>query len=64
MENQPGAGAATFRKLANAGVNADLLMPVRVSDDLFFAVICCGGRSGRRCPAAAPRRGPPSWFPH
>jgi len=40
MENQPGAGAATFRKLAGAGVNADLLVPVRVSDDLFFAVIC------------------------
>src|SRR6185437_4914548 len=33
-------GAATFRKLADAGVNADLLVPVRVSDDLFFAVIC------------------------
>ena len=40
MENQPGTGAATFRKLANAGVNADLLLPVRVSDELFFAVIC------------------------
>ena len=40
MENQPGAGAATFRKLADAGVCADLLVPVRVSDDLFFAVIC------------------------
>jgi hypothetical protein len=40
MEHQPGAGAATFRKLADAGVNADLLVPVRVSDDLFFAVIC------------------------
>ena len=40
MENQPGAGAATFRKLADADVNADLLVPVRVSDDLFFAVIC------------------------
>ena len=40
MEDQPGAGAATFRKLADAGVNADLLVPVRVSDDLFFAVIC------------------------
>jgi hypothetical protein len=40
MENQPGAGAATFRKLAGAGVNADLVVPVRVSDDLFFAVIC------------------------
>jgi hypothetical protein len=39
MENQPGAGAATFRKLANAGVNADMLLPVRVSDDLFFAVV-------------------------
>jgi hypothetical protein len=40
MENQPGAGAATFRKLADAGVNTDLLLPVRVSNDLFFAVIC------------------------
>ncbi len=40
MENQPGTGAATFRKLANVGVNADLLLPVRVSDELFFAVIC------------------------
>jgi hypothetical protein len=40
MENQPGAGAATSRKLAGAGVNAELLVPVRVSDDLFFAVIC------------------------
>jgi hypothetical protein len=40
MENQPGAGAATFRKLADAGVNADLLVPIHVSDDLFFAVIC------------------------
>jgi len=39
-ENQPGAGAATFRKLADSGVNADLLVPVRVSEDLFFAVIC------------------------
>jgi hypothetical protein len=32
--------ATTFRKLADAGVNTDLLLPVRVSDDLFFAVIC------------------------
>jgi hypothetical protein len=40
MENVPGAGAATFRKLANANINLDLLLPVRVSEDLFFAVIC------------------------
>ena len=40
MENQPGTGAATFRKLADVGVNAGLLLPIRVSDDLFFAVIC------------------------
>jgi hypothetical protein len=40
MENQPGVGAATFRKLADAGVNTDLILPVRVSDALFFAVIC------------------------
>jgi hypothetical protein len=40
MENRPGIGAATFRKLADAGVNVDLLLPVRISDDLFYAVIC------------------------
>jgi hypothetical protein len=40
MQNRPGAGAATFRRLANASVNMDLLLPVRISDELFFAVIC------------------------
>jgi hypothetical protein len=40
MDNVPGAGAATFRKLANAGVNVDLVLPVRVSNEQFFAVIC------------------------
>lgn len=40
MENLPGAGAATFRKLADAGVNVELLVPVRISDEEFFAVIC------------------------
>jgi hypothetical protein len=40
MDNVPGAGAATFRKLATAGVNIDLLLPVRVSNEQFFAVIC------------------------
>ncbi len=38
--NLPGAGAAAFRKLADAGVNVDLLLPVRISDDEFYAVIC------------------------
>jgi len=40
MQNLPGSGAATFRKLADAGVNVDLLLPVHISDELFFAVIC------------------------
>jgi len=40
LENLPGAGATAFRKLADAGVNVDLLLPVRISDELFFAVIC------------------------
>jgi hypothetical protein len=40
MENVPGAGATTFRKLADAGVNVDLLLPVRVSSEEFLAVIC------------------------
>jgi hypothetical protein len=41
MDNRPGVGAATFRKLADAGVNVDLLLPVRISDEEFYAVICC-----------------------
>ena len=40
MENLPGAGAATFRKIADAGVNVELLLPVRISDEEFFAVVC------------------------
>jgi hypothetical protein len=40
MENLPGAGAATFRKLADAGVNVELLLPVRISDREYYAVIC------------------------
>jgi hypothetical protein len=40
MDNRPGAAAATFRGLASANVNVDLLLPVRISDELFFAVIC------------------------
>ena len=40
LENLPGAGATAFRKLADAGVNVDLLLPVRISDELFFCVIC------------------------
>ena len=40
MENLPGAGAATFPKLADSGVNVELLLPVRISDKEFFAVIC------------------------
>src|SRR5213078_1716208 len=49
MANLPGAGAAAFRKLADAGVNVDLLLPVRISDDEFYAVICADD------PAAAER---------
>ena len=40
MQNVPGAGAAVFRHLAEAGVNVELLLPVRISDEEFFAVIC------------------------
>jgi hypothetical protein len=40
MDNRPGAGAETFRKLADAGVNVDLLLPVRISKEEFYAVIC------------------------
>jgi hypothetical protein len=40
MENVPGAGATSFRRLADAGVNLELLLPVQVSRDEFFAVVC------------------------
>jgi hypothetical protein len=40
MENLPGTGAATLRKLTDADVNVDLLLPVHISDEQFYAVIC------------------------
>jgi hypothetical protein len=40
LENVVGAGAAMFRALADANVNIELLLPVRVSDEHYFAVIC------------------------
>lgn len=40
LKNAPGAGAATFRKLADAGVNVEVFLPVRVSDSQFVAVLC------------------------
>src|SRR2546430_1563963 len=35
MDNTPGSGAATFRKLADAGLNVDLFLPIRISDEQF-----------------------------
>jgi hypothetical protein len=40
MRNVPGAGAELFRKLADAGVNLDVFLPVQIFDDQFYAVIC------------------------
>jgi hypothetical protein len=40
LQNQPGELARLCEAMAGAGVNTDLLLPVRVSDELFFAVIC------------------------
>jgi hypothetical protein len=40
MDNVAGAGAGTFRTLADADVNVELLLPIRVSNEQFFAVIC------------------------
>src|SRR6516225_1224015 len=48
LENQPGAGAAAFRKLADAGVNVDLLLPARISDESFFAVVCVDDEAAAR----------------
>jgi hypothetical protein len=40
MQNVPGAGATLFRKLAEAGVNINVFLPVQIFDDQFYAVIC------------------------
>jgi hypothetical protein len=40
MRNVPGAGAELFSKLAEAGVNLDVFLPVQIFDDQFYAVIC------------------------
>jgi hypothetical protein len=40
LENVPGAGAAAFRKLAEANINLDVFLPIRIFDDQFYAVIC------------------------
>jgi hypothetical protein len=48
LENLPGAGAQVFRKLAEARVNVDLLLPMRISDEFFFAVICVDDETAAR----------------
>lgn len=48
MENKPGVGATTFRKLADAGVNVNLVLPVHISDELFFAVMCVDNENAAR----------------
>jgi hypothetical protein len=40
LQNVPGAGAATFQRLADANVNLEVFLPVRIFDDEFYAVIC------------------------
>ena len=40
MQNVPGAGADLFRKLAKAGINLNVFLPVQIFDDQFYAVIC------------------------
>lgn len=42
LRNVPGAGAAAFGALAAAGVNLELVLPIRIYDDQFYAVICPG----------------------
>jgi hypothetical protein len=39
IANHPGEGAEAFGKLAAAGVNLGLVLPVRVSNDQYYAVL-------------------------
>jgi hypothetical protein len=48
LKNAPGAGAATFRTLADAGVNVEVFLPVRVSDAQFVGVLCVDDRDTAR----------------
>jgi hypothetical protein len=48
LDNVPGTAAATFRALAKAEVNVEVLLPVRVSDEYFFAVICAADLDAAR----------------
>lgn len=40
LQNVPGAGAATFRRLLEANVNLEGFLPVRMFVDECYAVIC------------------------
>lgn len=40
LKNTPGAGAQLFRRLADAGVNVDVFLPIHVADTQFMAVLC------------------------
>lgn len=48
LRNAPGVGAATFRKLADAGVNVEVFLPVRVSDSQFVGVLCVDDQAAAR----------------
>lgn len=48
LKNAPGAGASTFRTLADAGVNVEVFLPVRVSDAQFVGVLCVDDRDAAR----------------
>lgn len=48
LKNAPGAGAATFRRLADAGVNVEVFLPVRVSEAQFVGVLCVDDRDAAR----------------
>lgn len=40
LRNVPGSGAVMFRKLANADINVEMFLPLRVSDTSFVATLC------------------------
>lgn len=48
LANVPGAGAEIFGRLRDANVNVELVLPIRVSSDEFFAVICADDLDGAR----------------
>jgi hypothetical protein len=52
LDNVAGAGAEVFRRLAEAGVNLTVFLPIRILDGQFYAVLCAADLDAARAALA------------